>query len=79
MHVKGGVKERETSLALLRPGAGLKQDFEVRVKCLLPWNEDPHIDTYLQILVHSTSSSSDSDRSHTLKSVTSPPGVVQSN
>ena len=32
----------ETSLALLRPGAGLKQDFEVGVKCLLPWNKDPH-------------------------------------
>ena len=36
------VEERETSLALLRPGAGLKQDFEVGVKSLLPWNKDPH-------------------------------------
>ena len=42
MHVKRRVEERETSLALLRPGAGLKQDFEVCVKRLLPQNKDPH-------------------------------------
>ena len=42
MHVKRGVEERETSLALPRPGAGLKQDFEVLVKRLLPWNKDSH-------------------------------------
>ena len=43
VHVKRGVEERETSLALLRPDAGLKQYFEVGVKRLLSWNEDPHI------------------------------------
>ena len=43
--MKIGVEEWETSLALLRPGAGLKQEFEVRVKCPLPWNKDPHFDS----------------------------------
>ena len=42
VHVKRGVEERETSLSLLRPIAGLKQDFEVWVKRLLPWNKDSH-------------------------------------
>ena len=35
-------EEWETSLALLQPGAGLKQSFEVWVKHLLPWNKDSH-------------------------------------